>query len=78
MSANVIAIDYRGFGDSDGVPTEAGLVKDARAAWDWIKARSGDQKVMVMGQSLGTGVAAKLTEDLVLEGEPKESQRFPG
>lgn len=51
------------------MPDEEGLVTDARTAWNWVKERSADQKVMIMGQSLGTGVAAQLTEELMLEGE---------
>ena len=36
FGANVLAIDYRGFGDSTGVPSEEGLVIDARSAFDWV------------------------------------------
>jgi len=36
LGANVLAIDYRGFGDSYGTPTQDGLALDARAAWDWL------------------------------------------
>lgn len=34
--SNVIAIDYRGFGDSSGVPSEEGLLIDARTVWDYV------------------------------------------
>lgn len=36
---NVVAIDYRGFGDSTGHPTEQGVLCDARAAWRWVMHR---------------------------------------
>jgi abhydrolase domain-containing protein 12 len=39
LQANVLAIDYRGFGDSHGTPSEEGLVADARLAWDWVQRR---------------------------------------
>ena len=35
--ANVLAPDYRGFGDSTGVPSEVGLTTDVLAAWDWLR-----------------------------------------
>ena len=35
FGANVLAVDYRSFGDSTGSPSPEGLAKDARAAWDW-------------------------------------------
>lgn len=38
LAANVLALDYRGFGDSGGAPTELGVRADARAAWDWLVA----------------------------------------
>ncbi|WVQ86153.1 hypothetical protein IAT38_008321 [Cryptococcus sp. DSM 104549] len=74
LDCNVLAIDYRGFADSSGVPSEAGLIRDARAAFDWVTSFSGygakeaaDQVVLV-GQSLGTGVVAGLAGELAREG----------
>jgi len=65
LGANVLAIDYRGFGDSDGTPTEAGLAKDANAAWDWlITYGATPSSILIMGHSLGTSVAALLASDL--------------
>ncbi|KDN53011.1 alpha/beta-hydrolase [Tilletiaria anomala UBC 951] len=82
LGANVVAIDYRGFGDSEGSPSEEGLVRDARAAWDWVlekragkSFRKSSEKgagMIVMGQSLGTGVAAKLSLDLTQGGTPPQ------
>ncbi|KAN0066171.1 hypothetical protein ACQY0O_000265 [Thecaphora frezii] len=71
LHVNVVAIDYRGFGDSDGDPTEVGLVLDARAAFDFVRGRTGrgdGSGIVVFGQSLGTGVAAALTYQLYDEG----------
>jgi abhydrolase domain-containing protein 12 len=69
FSSNVLAIDYRGFGDSTGTPSEQGLIKDARAAWDWL-ARKGvsAHDVLIVGHSLGTGVGAALTKELGRDG----------
>jgi abhydrolase domain-containing protein 12 len=69
LHSNVLAIDYRGFADSEGSPTEAGLVLDAKAAWDWVIAHgSRPEDVLLMGSSLGTAVAAKLAAELSAQG----------
>src|SRR5262245_25797187 len=53
LAANVFAIDYRGFGDSEGTPSEAGVAFDARAAWDWvIKNGAEPEHVLLVGHSL--------------------------
>jgi abhydrolase domain-containing protein 12 len=65
MGANVLVIDYRGFGDSEGVPSEDGIARDARASWNWLVdngARADD--IVVVGHSLGTAVAAQLVKQL--------------
>ena len=58
----VLMIDYRGFGDNPGTPTEVGLLRDARAARRWIDRRLPGQpsRVAYFGESLGTGVAVAL------------------
>lgn len=70
FDANVLAIDYRGFGDSTGVPSEAGLVIDARAAFDWaVNKGAKSEEILLVGMSLGTGVAAALSAQLSDDGE---------
>jgi abhydrolase domain-containing protein 12 len=65
LGANVLAIDYRGFAESTGQPSEAGLVRDGRAAWDWLTAQGArEEDILVMGHSLGTGVASQLAVEL--------------
>ncbi|KAG1879234.1 Alpha/Beta hydrolase protein [Suillus subluteus] len=69
LNANVLVIDYRGFGDSPGTPTEDGLSLDARAAWDWLIAQGASpQDVLIVGHSLGTAVASRLSVDLSEDG----------
>ena len=51
-------VNYRGYGGSSGRPTEAGLVGDSRAVFDYVRARQPD--VTVMGRSLGSGIAVQL------------------
>ncbi|XP_018118367.1 lysophosphatidylserine lipase ABHD12 isoform X1 [Xenopus laevis] len=64
MGYHVISFDYRGWGDSVGSPSESGMTYDALHAFDWIKARSGDNPVYIWGHSLGTGVATNLVRRL--------------
>ena len=58
----VLIIDYRGYGLSDGVPSEAGLVLDARAAWHYLTETLGvaPADIVIYGRSLGGAVAAQL------------------
>ncbi len=65
LRANVLAPDYRGFADSTGKPSEAGLTTDTRAAWDWLRAHGASpDSVLVVGSSLGTGVAVQFAHAL--------------
>nr|XP_046257214.1 monoacylglycerol lipase ABHD12-like [Scatophagus argus] len=70
LGYHVLVPDYRGFGDSTGEPTEAGLTTDALYLYKWVKARSGNSLVIIWGHSLGTGVttnsAVKLNEQGVV------------
>lgn len=58
----VMAVDYRGYGLSEGTPTEEGLYADSQAAIDWLEEMgiSGDRLVMY-GFSMGTAPATELT-----------------
>jgi hypothetical protein len=60
--ANVLAVEYRGYGHSEGKPSEAGIYEDADAAYEYlVKTRGIDSKTIVSyGQSLGTAVAMHL------------------
>ena len=62
VGAAVLAFDYRGYGRSEGQPSEAGILADARAARAWLAAREKirEQDVVLMGQSLGGAVAVDL------------------
>lgn len=58
----VLLMDYRGYGSSDGTPSEASLVADALAAYDLATQRpdvAGTQ-VALVGRSLGSGVAVQV------------------
>ncbi|KAG0037062.1 Protein abhd12b [Podila clonocystis] len=59
-SAHVVTIDCRGYGDSEGFPSEAGFKVDALTAWSWITKRVESHKVLIYGHSLGSGIATNL------------------
>lgn len=62
-------MDYRGFADSSGTPTEAGVVCDARAAWDWLVNKGAKtEDILIVGHSLGTGIGSRLAANLSDEG----------
>ena len=52
----LLAISYRGYPGSTGSPSENGLLTDGLAAFDWLSGHS-EGGIVVLGQSLGTGVA---------------------
>ena len=63
---SVFAIDYRGFGKSDGdLPSEASVYEDARVGWNWVVAREPDPaRRFIYGHSLGGAVAVDLAAGL--------------
>lgn len=53
----LLALSYRGYPGSTGSPTETGLLTDGLAAFDWLTAHDRTTPIIVLGRSLGTGVA---------------------
>lgn len=62
VHATVLAFDYRGYGRSEGQPGGPGIVADARAARAWLAQRAAvdESHIVLMGRSLGGGVAVEL------------------
>jgi len=76
LGVSVLLVDYRGYGLSEGEPSEDGTYRDADAAYDWLL-RRGTQpsSLVVYGESLGGGVATNLAArravgGLILESAP--------
>ena len=59
----LVALCYRGYGGSTGSPTEDGLIRDAVAAYDEAAARYPGKRIVLWGESLGTGVAIALAAE---------------
>ncbi|KAK0450350.1 Alpha/Beta hydrolase protein [Desarmillaria tabescens] len=62
MRCNVLMVSYRGYGKSDGSPSEKGFQKDAQAALDYLTSdpRFSKTRIFVYGQSIGGAVAIDL------------------
>lgn len=62
LQVAVMIFDYRGYGRSEGRPNEAGVLRDAAAARDWLARREGiaAQEIVLLGRSLGGAVMVDL------------------
>ncbi len=58
----VLIFDYRGYGQSEGQPSEQGSYRDAEAAWNYLTEQKGipSAEILIFGRSLGAAVAAYL------------------
>jgi fermentation-respiration switch protein FrsA (DUF1100 family) len=77
LGLNILAPEYRGFGGLDGLPTEASLAADARAAYEYLRGSRQivPRRLVIYGWSLGGAVAVQLASEveetaLILEGAP--------
>jgi fermentation-respiration switch protein FrsA (DUF1100 family) len=65
LGYNIFIFDYRGFGRSNGVPSEEGLYNDALGAYDYLKSRGYENRdIIIFGRSLG-GVVAIFLASLI-------------
>jgi uncharacterized protein len=71
----VLILDYRGYGQSTGQPTEHGTYEDARAAWRHLVEERGipAERIVVFGRSLGGAVATWLATEFEPRGLIVES-----
>ena len=62
LGYGVLAYDYRGYGDSEGVPSEKGTYRDALAAYDWLvsEKKIAQERIVSFGESLGCAMALEL------------------
>jgi uncharacterized protein len=66
LGLNVLIYDYRGYGQSTGRPSEAGVYTDARAAWDWLVSvqEQAPENIVLFGRSMGAAIAAQLASEV--------------
>lgn len=66
LGLRTFIFDYRGYGKSEGTPTEAGTYLDAAAAWKYLTQKENipAQDIILFGRSLGAAVAANLAASI--------------
>jgi pimeloyl-ACP methyl ester carboxylesterase len=70
LNLDVVMFDYRGFGKSSGqIASEQQLRADVRAVWEQYAPQYEGKRVVISGQSLGTGLAAGLSAELCAAGK---------
>ncbi len=71
---NYLIISWRGFSGNKGSPTEQGLYSDARSALEWLQKNNiSKNKIILYGESLGTGVAVEVAQNQKFAGIILES-----
>lgn len=73
LGVSVLTVEYRGYGNSEGQPSEAGLALDARAGLAEARRRAPTNKVVIHGRSLGGAVATQLAASESVDGLILES-----
>ena len=65
LGVSVFIFDYRGYGRSEGSPSEAGLYRDGEAALAYVRARAEVDagRIVLFGRSLGGAVAVRLATE---------------
>jgi hypothetical protein len=61
--SGLVALSYRGYSGSSGRPSEDGLIADAAATYAFATARYASQRLVLWGESLGSGVAVALAAE---------------
>ena len=66
LGLNVVLFDYRGYGLSPGIPSEKQTYEDADAVWRYLTQVRGipENKIIILGRSMGGPIAAKLAKDV--------------
>lgn len=62
LGVDVLIVDYRGYGESTGKPSESGLYSDGEAAWAYLEHQRNmaPDRIVIFGRSLGAVVAARV------------------
>ncbi len=75
LGAPILMFDYRGYGHSDGKPSEENCYEDARVAYDWLVSQQqfSPDRIVAFGRSLGGAVAVNLAAQVECGGLIVES-----
>lgn len=70
LGVNIFIIDYRGYGRSQGIPSEKGVYRDGLAAFDYLKSREdlAHLPIVIYGGSLGGAVAVEVATHRKVDG----------
>ncbi len=70
LDANVLLLDYRGYGLSKGCPSEQGIYQDGLAGLKYLTEKMGfsEERIVIFGRSLGTAVAAEIAQNRKIGG----------
>ncbi len=70
LNADVFLIDYRGYAENPGSPSEQAYLHDARFIWDALndEFQIDSARIVLLGESLGGGIATALASELSQEG----------
>jgi pimeloyl-ACP methyl ester carboxylesterase len=70
LNANVLLLDYRGYGLSEGTPSESGVYRDAEAALSYLMEDLGFsiEEIVIFGRSIGSAVAVHIAQEKSLNG----------
>jgi len=65
MGLSVLIFDYRGYGWSEGKPSEEGTYRDAEAAWNYLvtERKFNPGEIVILGRSIGGSIAARTARE---------------
>ncbi len=71
LGCDALLVDYRGYAENVGEPSEAAFLKDARTVWDFAVQELGvpPERIVISGESLGGGVATGLACEVCQAGQ---------
>jgi fermentation-respiration switch protein FrsA (DUF1100 family) len=80
LGCHVLYFDYRGYAENAGKPTEDDLARDAQGVWEFAVGDLGvpPHRIVIWGESLGGGVATRLSTELCTAGTPPRGLMLRG
>lgn len=71
LGCDALLVDYRGYGENAGAPSESAFLVDARTVWDYAVQELGvpPERIVISGESLGGGVATALAGEVCQAGQ---------